>query len=80
MRIRRLSSNKKIFHESCKMYMESLKNSGFKEEFTYLEPKKIKPNDNNNLYKDKETTDNCNIKVNCHKIKRKIICFNPPPL
>ena len=58
------------------MYIEALKNSGFKEEFTYLEPKKIKHNNDNNndLYKDKETTDNCNIKVNCHRNrKRKII-------
>ena len=30
------------------MYIETLKNSGFKEEFTYLEPKMIKPNNNNN--------------------------------
>ena len=75
------------------MYIETLKNSGFKEEFTYLDPKKIKPppppphnnnNNNNNIiiiinmYKDKETTDNCNIKVNCHKNrKRKIMWFNP---
>ena len=58
------------------MYIEDLKNSSFKEEFTYLEPKMIKPN-NNNMYKDKGTTDNCNIKVNCHKNrKRKIIWFN----
>ena len=70
-RITRLSSNKKIFHESSKMYIEVLKKSGFKE-FTYLEPKRIKPN--NNLYKNKETTDNCNIKVKCYKNrKRKII-------
>ena len=64
------------------MYIEALKNSGFKEEFTYLEPKKIKPNNNNNnLYKEKETTDNCYIKVNCHKNrKRKIIWFNPTRL
>ena len=45
------------------MYIEALNNCGFKEEFTYLEPKKIKPNNNNNLYKNKETADNCNIKV-----------------
>ena len=84
MRIRRSSLNKKIFFES-KMYIEAFENCGFKEVFTYLEPKKIKPNNNNNnnnnnLYKDKETTtDNCNIKVNCHKNrKRKIIWFNPP--
>ena len=39
------------------MYIKALKNSGFKEEFIHLEPKMIKPNDNNNnLYKDKETT------------------------
>ena len=83
MRIRRLSLDKKIFHESSKMYIEALKNSGFKEEFTYLEPKMIEPNDNinntNNLYKNKETTDNCNIKVNCHKNRKgKIIWFNSP--
>ena len=35
MRISRLSSNKKVFHESRKIYIEVLKNSGFKEEFTY---------------------------------------------
>ena len=46
MRIR-LSSNQKISHESSKIYIEAL-NSGFKEKFTYLEPKKIKPNNNNN--------------------------------
>ena len=34
--ISRLSSNKKILHESSKMYIEAIKNSGFKEEFTYL--------------------------------------------
>ena len=47
-RIRKLSSNKKIFHESSKMYIEALKNCGFKEEFTYLEPKKINNNNDNN--------------------------------
>ena len=36
-RKRRLSSNKKIFYESSKMYIEALKKSDFKEEFTYLE-------------------------------------------
>ena len=39
-RIRKWSSSKKKFHESYTMYNEALKNSGFKEEFTYLEPKK----------------------------------------
>ena len=71
MRIRRLSLNKKIFHESSETYIEALKNSCLKEEFTYLEPKKIKPNNNNNnLYKHKENTDNCNIKEKCHKIEK----------
>ena len=28
---------KKIFKESSKMYIDALKNSGFKEEFRYLE-------------------------------------------
>ena len=80
MRIRRLSSNKKIIHESSKRYIEALKNSSFKEAFTYREPKKIKPyNNDDDLCKDKETTDNCNIKRKCHKNrKRKIIWFNPP--
>ena len=63
------------------MYIEALTNNGFKEEFTYLEPKFINiiiNNNNNKLYVDKETTDNCNIKVNFHKNrKRKIIWFNP---
>ena len=59
------------------MYIEALKNSGFKEEFTYLELKMIEPTTtNNNLDKDKETNDNCNIKVNSQKNRqRKIIWF-----
>ena len=48
MRTRRLSSNKKIFHERSKMYIEALKNSSFKEDFTYQEPKKIKSKNDNN--------------------------------
>ena len=76
-RIKRLSSNKNVFHENGKMYIETLRNSDFKEGVNYIEPKKIKPN--NNLHKDKETTDYCKIKVNCHKNrKRKIIWFNTP--
>ena len=51
MRIRRLSSSKKIFQDSSKMYMEALKSSGFRVEFIYHEPKM--PN-KNNLYKNKE--------------------------
>ena len=74
MRIRRLSLKKKIFHESCKIYIETLKNSGFKEEVTYLEPKMIIHNNNNSnndkLCKDKYTTDNCNIKVTCQKVEK----------
>ena len=46
MRMIKLTSNKKISPESSKMYIEPLKKSGFKEEFTYLEPNKIKPNNN----------------------------------
>ena len=57
MRLWRLSSNKKIFHESIEIYIEAHKNSGFKDDFTYLEPKMIKTNNNiknnDNLYKDK---------------------------
>ena len=37
-----------MFHESSKIYIEALIISGFKEEFNYLEPKKIKPNNDNN--------------------------------
>ena len=59
------------------MYNEVLKNSGFKEEFTYLEPRMHNNiNSNNKLDMNKENT-NCN-KVNCRKNrKRKIIWFNP---
>ena len=63
------------------MYIEALKNCGFKEEFTYLEPKKINSNNdnNNNLNRYLKNTDNCNIKVKRHKNrKRKIIWFKPP--
>ena len=77
-RISRLSSDKKNFHESSKMYIEALKNSMFKEEFTYLEPKVPNNiNNNNKLDMNKENM-NCNNKVNCCKNrKRKIIWFNP---
>ena len=37
LRIRNLSANEKIFQESNKIYMDTLKNSGFREEFTYQE-------------------------------------------
>ena len=34
LRIRNLSANEKIFQESSKIYMDALKNSSFREEFT----------------------------------------------
>ena len=37
LRIRNLSTNEKIFQESSKIYKDALKNSGFREEFTYQE-------------------------------------------
>ena len=45
LRIRNLSANKKIFQESSKIYMDALKNSGFREKFTYQ--KENIPNDIN---------------------------------
>ena len=48
------------------MYIEAVKNSGFKEEFTYLELKMLNHINNNNnndkLYMNKENT-SCNYKV-----------------
>ena len=67
-RICKLSVNEKIFKESRKMYIDALKNNGFKEEFRYLEeniPNDI--NKENNKYDHKNR-------------KRKIIWFKPPPL
>ena len=37
LRIRNLSANEKIFQGSSKIYMDALKNSDFREEFTYQE-------------------------------------------
>ena len=37
LRIRNLSTNEMIFQESSKIYMDALKNSGFREEFTNQE-------------------------------------------
>ena len=71
MKIRRFSSNKKIFQDSSKMYMEALKGSGFRKEFTYHEAKI--PNENN-LYMNKENT-----KCSQKNRKRKIIWFKLPP-
>ena len=66
LRIRNLSANEKIFQESSKIYMDALKNSGFREEFTYQEENI--PNDIN-----KE-----NKKYSQKNRKRKIIWFKPP--
>ena len=41
IRLKRLLSNKRIVHESREMYIEAVKNCGFNEEFTNLEPKKL---------------------------------------
>ena len=37
LRIRNLSANEKIFQESSKIYMDAIKNNGFRDEFTYQE-------------------------------------------
>ena len=52
MRIRNLSANEKIFQECSKTYMDALKNSGLREEFTYQEENI--PNDINKEKKKKE--------------------------
>ena len=44
LRIRNLSSHEKIFRKSRKMYIDALKSSGYKENFTYKEENI--PNDN----------------------------------
>ena len=46
LRIRNLSANEKIFRESSKIYIDALKSSGYKENFTYKEENM--PNDSNN--------------------------------
>ena len=35
--IRNSSANEKIFQESSKIYMDAIKNNGFRDEFTYQE-------------------------------------------
>ena len=37
LRIRNLSANEKSFQESSEIYIDALKNSGFRDEFTYQE-------------------------------------------
>ena len=44
LRIRNLSANEEIFRKGSKMYIDALKSSGYKENFTYKEEKM--PNDN----------------------------------
>ena len=68
LRIRNLSPNEKIFQESSKIYMDALKNSSFRDEFTYQEeniPTDIKK-ENKKKYGHKNR-------------KRKIIWIKPPP-
>ena len=67
LRISKLSVYEKIFKESSKMYIDALKNSGFKEEFRYLEE-----NIPNDINKEK------NKKYDHKNRKSKIIWFNPP--
>ena len=67
LRIRNLSANEKIFRKGSKMYIDALKSSGYKENFTYKE-------ENMPNYDNKERN-----KENRRKNrKRKIIWFNPP--
>ena len=68
LRICKLSANEKIFKESSKMYIDALKNSGFKEEFRYLEE-----NIPNNINKENNKYDHEN-----KNRKIKIMWFNPP--
>ena len=66
LRIRNLSVNEEIFRKGSKMYIDALKSSGYKENFTYKEEKV--PNDNKEINKENRRKNR----------KRKIICFNPP--
>ena len=52
LRIRNLSANEEIFRKGSKMYIDALKSSGYKENFTYKEEKVT--NDNNNKDINKE--------------------------
>ena len=67
LRIRNLSVNEEIFRKSSKMYIDALKRSGYKENFTYKEEKV--PNGNNKGINKENRRKNR---------KRKIIWFNPP--
>ena len=67
LRIRNLSANEEIFRKGSKMYIDALKSSGYKENFTYKEEKM--PNDNNKEINKENRRKNR---------KRKIIWFNSP--
>ena len=67
LRIGKLSANEKIFKESSKRYINALKNSGFKEDFRYLNE-----NITNEITKENNNYDQTN-----KNRKRKIIWFNP---
>ena len=62
-----LSTNEEIFRKGSKMYIDALKRSGYKENFTYKEEKV--PNDNNKEINKENRRKNR---------KRKIMSFNPP--
>ena len=61
LRIRNLSANEKIFQECSKIYMDDLKNCGYKENFTYKEENI--PNDSN-----KEKKMNMGVKIEKEKL------------
>ena len=68
LRIRNLSANEEIFRKGSKMYIDALKSSGYKENFTYKEEKMPTSNNNNNEINKENKRKNR---------KRKIIWFNP---
>ena len=68
LRICKLSANEKNVKEGSKMYIDALKNSGFKEEFRYLEENITNDINKENKYDHKNKNR-----------KRKIIWFNTPP-
>ena len=67
LRKRNLSANEEIFRKGSKMYIDALKSSGYKENFTYKEEKM--PNDNNKEINKENRRKNR---------KRKIIWFTRP--
>ena len=67
LRIRNLSVNEEIFRKGNKMYIDALRSSGYKENFTYKEEKVPNSNNNNEINKENRRKNR----------KRKIIWFNP---